>query len=181
MRSTRTLVFIDGENVVFRYQSLVAAGRLPQHQVVHTPDVFVWNPTVFRNELWDLVRVTYYTSLVGDDPAQQAMADEIQQHYHSTRERGCYLHAAVFKKLKQSNKTRSVDINITIDALRHCYGNHADVFCFVTGDVDFLPLIRAVMQEGKEVVLYSFERDLNPALRSAPDRFVPLEKAFFKP
>jgi hypothetical protein len=31
-------IFVDDENLVFRYQAMVSEGKQPHHQVIHEPD-----------------------------------------------------------------------------------------------------------------------------------------------
>ena len=68
MSIPRSILFLDGENLVMRYQDMVASGRKPDARVVHIPDVFVWHPNVIRwHDLRKVLRVACYTSVVGDD------------------------------------------------------------------------------------------------------------------
>jgi uncharacterized LabA/DUF88 family protein len=176
----RTLFFADGENLVFRYQAMVAAGRVPLSGNSHVPDILIWRHDLFRAEPWQTLRATYYTSVVGDEALVTQTRRHLQNIYFSS-DGPVMLHAAVFKKERKSLKSRAVDVNITIDALHHCYGGHADRFCFATGDADFLPLIQTLMREGKEVFVCAFSDGLAPALQLAPDRFVSLDDSFFAP
>ena len=63
----RVLAFVDGENLVCRYQAMLDAGRIGRSDVTHIQDSFVWSPRVTRWSDMDLLRVQYYTSVVGDD------------------------------------------------------------------------------------------------------------------
>ena len=43
MQTPHAILLVDGENLVFRYQEMVAAGREPKPDVVHIKDVLVWH------------------------------------------------------------------------------------------------------------------------------------------
>ena len=62
----KVVAFVDGENLVLRYQDMLKVGHTPKETVVHEPDSFVWSPDVTLWTDMDLVRVIYYTSVVGD-------------------------------------------------------------------------------------------------------------------
>ena len=61
----------------------------------------------------------------------------------------------------------SVDIHLCIDAMRTLYTQtHIDKFVLVTGDRDFIPLVNAIRQHGKEVP------GREPVPRRAPHRWL---------
>jgi hypothetical protein len=60
------LGFADGENLVFRYQAMVAEGAVPKPDVIHVPDLLVWHPEISESYLCDIVRISYYQTVAGD-------------------------------------------------------------------------------------------------------------------
>ena len=74
MNQGKRAIFVDGENLVFRYQEMCTAGRTPKAGIIHIPDVFVWHSGITQSGDIDLLRVGYYTSAVGDD----AKLDELR-------------------------------------------------------------------------------------------------------
>lgn len=38
---SRAMIFVDGENLTYRYQAMVAAGRKPKGSTTHEVDTFV--------------------------------------------------------------------------------------------------------------------------------------------
>ena len=48
----------------------------------------------------------------------------------------------VFKKPKQSQKTRNVDIQIVIDVMRCAHSDQFEQIYILSGDGDYLPLVR---------------------------------------
>jgi uncharacterized LabA/DUF88 family protein len=183
--SDRTFVAVDGENLVIRYQDSLASGAKARDDTVHFPDVFLWRESLLQFGNFDIVRVSYYTSMTGDDDALNSMRLRISsQIYRSARPRGqgdcrgCLV-PQVFKKSRQSQKTRSVDIHLAIDVLRHAFNDTYDTLVLISGDGDYLPLIQEVMRQGKQVVVAAIENGLNPALRYSADRFESLDYRFF--
>jgi hypothetical protein len=66
-RIPRTIIFADGENLVFRYQELLASGKKPKKGVSHIVDEFVWSDEITKQVCYDITRVSFYTSATGDD------------------------------------------------------------------------------------------------------------------
>lgn len=87
----------------------------------------------------------------------------------------------VFKKPAQCNKTKIVDISLTIDALRHAYHDHIDELYLFSGDADYVPLVKEVMRQGKRVVVAALSDGLSPHLRRCGDKFIDLDLWCFPP
>lgn len=175
----RTMCFIDGENLVFRYQDMVKAGRKPNSSVIHIPDVFAWHIHL-RSDDKGVIRVNYYTSAVGTDEKIDKLRDEIGKHVVTPAGHGRRICAHVFKKRKSSNKAKLVDISLTIDALRQVYGDHVDTLFLFSGDADFVPLVKEIMRNGKQVVIGALSSGLSPEMRRIGDQFVDLDDWFFE-
>ena len=76
----RIMYFVDGENLVIRFQKMKEEGRRPLNGIKHNANVYVWHPDIVQNIRGDIRRITYYTSAVGDTDAIQAVKEEIQQN-----------------------------------------------------------------------------------------------------
>ncbi len=77
------MFFIDGENLVFRYQEMLGKGREPLRGIKHEQDVYVWHKDIIKNEPRNILRVTYYTSAVGDKDRIRSFNEEIKKiEYH---------------------------------------------------------------------------------------------------
>ena len=75
----RMMVFIDGENLVFRYQDMLKDGKNSRSDIVHEPDVFVWHSSMTQQaDRHYVLRATYYTYAVGDDPRLNEIRDRIK-------------------------------------------------------------------------------------------------------
>ena len=83
--------------------------------------------------------------------------------------------ARVFKKGKQEQKAKGVDIALTKDMLGHAFLGNYEVAVLIAGDGDYVPLVEEVKRLGKRVYLLFFQEEgLNPALRLASDEFLDL-------
>ncbi len=71
------------------------------------------------------------------------------------------------------------DLEMALDAL--ATGEHVDVIVLVTGDGDFVPLVRQLRLKGVRVEIYGFPRSTAPDLRQAADRFVPITRKLLRP
>ena len=184
MLTPRSILFVDGENLVFRYQDMVASGRTPAQKVIHIPDVFVWHPDVLSwHGLGSVFRVAYYTSVVGDDQRVSDMSKAIAANtFSSPTDLGGtngQLVPVVFKKPARSQKSRNVDIQIVIDVMRYAFTDEVDRVYIASGDGDYIPLLTEVMPRGKQVEVLAFSSGLNDRLPYSVDRFELLDTPFF--
>ena len=183
----RSILFVDGENLTFRFQDMVAAGRTPREDTVHVADTFVWNSNVTRSQfdaLENVIRVHYYTSAIGDHDKIDSIQHQLSQQTFVSPSTTGFHHGQVvplvYKKVAQSKKTRNVDIQIVIDIMRYAFTDAIDRVYLASGDGDYAPLIHEVMRRGKQVELLAFSSGLNPALRPLVDRVHLLDDNFFK-
>lgn len=182
----RTILFIDGENLVFRYQDEIKAGRIPADGVVHEPDCFVWHPGITSVSQFGLARVCYYTTVVGSNERVEEIKQKLAAIiFHAVPIGGGQLTGQivplVFKKLQQSNKTRVIDIHLIIDVLRFAHSNAVELIYLASGDQPYLPLIQEVMRQGKQVYVGALSSGLAKPLTYGCDEFFNLDKFFFKP
>jgi uncharacterized LabA/DUF88 family protein len=183
-----TMMFADGENLVFRYQEMLAAGRVPRPSTIHIPDCFVWNEGVFGRFVWSIKRLSYYTSVVGDDLLVTSIREKIgrmrwqccEDRTRTTeRHRSGQIIPVVRKKSGKSRKESICDIAIAVDVLRACYRDHADSIWIFSGDGDFIKLIEEAAHAGKKVNVSAFSSGLSSELKYAVDNFYLLDDVFF--
>lgn len=178
------MIFIDGENLLNRFETMYAEEGSRMNTSVHyAKGRFVWHPDLAEKFKTCLVRITYYTAFSGDTPAIEQLESEIARIRYIKREsevkRDASLVPAVFKKERKSSKTKSVDINLTTDLLRSAYNDSLDRAVLISGDGDYLPVVKDVMRQGKEVWVAALSSGLNRALPSAADHFLNLDQMFF--
>lgn len=181
MDIVRAMIFADGENLTYRFQAMVAAGRTPKAHIQHEADTFVWIPEIVTCSSWLLARVSYYTSVVGDDVKLQQLAERLAAIRYDYRVGFGFLNPHIFKKQKRGAKTKSVDINLVTDLLRHTYNRSIDEVLVLTGDGDYLPTMHEVMRQGVRVSVGAFSSGLDIRLRTQTDEFIDLDQMCFEP
>ena len=146
----------------------------------------MWPPKITRNvnfQLRKVVRVFYYTSVVGDEQQVGEVKRKLSQiQFETIGDDGGMsgqIVPIVFKKPSKSQKTRNVDIQIVIDIMRFAFTDEIDRVYLASGDGDYLPLIEEVMRRGKQVELLAFSSGLNHALPYSVDSFFELDSVFF--
>ncbi|MFC4636439.1 hypothetical protein ACFO3O_21205 [Dokdonia ponticola] len=109
----RIMGFVDGENLVFNYQSLKKEKTTIKTNVEHHEDVFVWNPYTINCNNSEVLRVTLYTYAVGSESLLTNINKKIKDLWfikHHMSELPDNLSPCVFKKEKKGKKTKGVDI-----------------------------------------------------------------------
>lgn len=177
------MVFIDGENFLLRFQNSLKAQANPKNSIIHTMDRLLWSPSICEIARGAVIRANYYTAYTGDEPALNELRADLKKLTYSSQIGGFnqngYVHPKVFKKEAKQAKTKSVDVNLTIDVLRAAYTDAIDKVIIVSGDGDYIPLYEEVMRLGKRVFVAAFKNGLNPLVPNAVDQFFPLDSWFF--
>lgn len=182
--NSKLLILADGENMVFRYQQMAKDGRRKGDGVREIADVFVWHDAIISlfSASNVITRVIYYTSAVGDDDKISALEKDISKTTVQRPQQGpIQIHPRVFKKGGRSDKSKIVDMSICIDGLRHSYHRDADAILLLSGDGDYIPLIKEIMRTGTQVFVGAFSSGLNTKIPSMVDRFIDLDTTFFWP
>ena len=182
----KTLIFVDGENLIRRYEEMVKGGRIPRPDNVYIKGSFVWNQRVLDDQLWDVKRLSYYTHAVGDDNTVQSVRQKISATvFRCTTDPKNQLSFSgqiipfVRKKLSKAKKESICDISIAVDVMRACYRDHAEAIWLFSGDGDFVQLVEEAVHAGKRVYQSAFSSGLNDELRYVVDEFILLDNFFF--
>ena len=182
----KTLYLVDGENLLLRFEESIKSGQIQAKGLIYSAGRYVWHPKITQQFLHDILRVSYYTTMVGDDSAINALTNDLHailcrytefvERPNNSRQ---LIVPHVFKKEGRSTKTKSVDINITIDALRHANNRSVNSITLITGDGDYVPLVQELQRNGVNVTVMAFSNGLSEKLRQAPDDFLNLDEIFF--
>jgi hypothetical protein len=105
--SHNMMVFVDGENLVMRFQDMVNKGSSIKPDVVHVQDAFVWCPRVIKEPLHNIVRATYYTYAIGDDVSLSDLSDKIKQNSFTYREENLVEAVSYFQRFIRSTRKQS--------------------------------------------------------------------------
>lgn len=180
----RMMIFVDGENLVFRYQAMISKGWLPRgDDVTHIPDVLIWQPSfAFGIGLDEVLRATYYTYAVGDETKLRSIREVIKNLTFRTHDNSRLpnnLTPQIFKKENKAAKAKGVDIQLTVDILNHVHRNNVDTVMLLSGDGDYLPVVEEVLRCGKQCYVSAFSDGLNPKLAEFADKFQCLDSLMF--
>jgi len=185
----RMMVFIDGENLVFRYESMIKDDAEPSTLIDYEPKTFVWRANSIKPELNTILRANYYTYVTGDDNKVNEIKTKIknlnfhnystQYHNISVKQLPNNLTPVVFKKTK-GEKAKGVDIQMSVDILTHVFRNNIDIVYLVSGDGDYLPVLQEAVRMGKQVYVAAFSSGLNESLVTIADKFRLLDPIYFK-
>lgn len=183
----RTLVLVDGENITRRYEETLKANPSVQRiskRVHHERGAFVWARNILTDPRYgDVIRVSYFTTVQGNDESIAALEAKLSEVPFIAGRPGFpsagRLVPHVFKREKGTHKNKSVDINLTIEALRHAYNRSVDQVVILSGDGDYVPLIKEIMRQGVKVYVGAFQSGLSPQLKTAADAFIDLDDFFF--
>ena len=180
-------MFIDGENLVCHYQSMLQKGFVPQPGIYHQPDVYVWHQNVTVPRGHEIIRAYYYTSIVADDVKVNQAIDDLKEFEVRVDRQdlaGLYrththkLYPEVFKKPKKSNKAKVVDIQMTVDILTHVYQDNLDTVCLFSGDGDYKAVIAEVIRRGKQIYIGALSDGFSPTLKQLADVVIDLDSMF---
>jgi uncharacterized LabA/DUF88 family protein len=196
---SRLMAFVDGENLTARFEDMLRTGREERKSshayktigaVAYQQARFVWSQSTvngFQNSE-ALQRVHYYTTFSGGNEELEAIHEQISslrafQFVDGAIDRpsnAITLISRVFHKTARKTKTKSVDINLCVDVLEYVRQDALDSVFLVTGDVDYLPLIEAVMKAGKTVYVAALSAGLSRRLKYCADKFIPLDDLYFE-
>jgi uncharacterized LabA/DUF88 family protein len=178
----RMMAFIDGENMVLRFQDMEKAGFLKRDGLFHVPDTCVWSTEAIQLEgQTEIYRAVYYTYFIGDDGGVEDFNSKIKQlnFPKGTSALPNNLKPHVRKKNK-GTRGKGVDIKLTVDVLSSVYNNTLDIVYLISGDGDFLPIIKEAQRHGKLVYLAAFSSGLNSKLLNYVDKYYCLDDVFFQ-
>ena len=174
----RVELFIDGENLMTRFEAMLARGYRPRSMVDYDPGVYVasWGMVLIGGNA--PVRSNYYTATIGSEDRLEEIRRTISSRRYDGNGTGhplATLRPKVFKKERRSQKTKSVDINLTTDVLRCAHSGHVDRIVVISGDGDYIPVYEEVMRLGRRVTVGALSDGLNPLIRPRVDAFVELD------
>jgi uncharacterized LabA/DUF88 family protein len=180
----RWMLFVDGENLTFRAQELAGAMSLTFNEgAYYERDSFIWLPDVKATNAviysgvqpriqLDAVRAHYYCTVKGDDARIELVREKLWS---------LGFHPEVFKKTRQDQKAKGVDIALCRDMLTHAFFNNYEVAVLVSGDGDYIPLVEELKHLGKVVCLAFFSNSgLNRRLKIKSDMFADIGSSFFQ-
>ncbi|TFG18844.1 MAG: NYN domain-containing protein [Promethearchaeota archaeon] len=94
------------------------------------------------------------------------ISPEKKKWYADLHSKSGYIIKASFDKIALNDAIeKKVDIQIAIDMVSHSYENAYDTALLVSGDGDFVPVVKKVRELGKSVEVWAFRYSLANALK----------------
>lgn len=168
---SRVMVFVDGENLAIRYKAELG-NSAPADHVVYEPDTYVWSPYISRiRGPQNYIRRYYYTCTTGDKLKIESTEDALQESGIDA--------PRIFHKVR-NKRSKRVDITLATEMLTHAHRKNYDIAVLVAGDEDYVPLVEAVQNEGRQVVLWALKNGLSTSLRKTCDHYWDIGEALFR-
>lgn len=157
MANDRVAMFIDFENLVYGVENNDAVRN-------EEPDLDV-----------DIQRLVRFVRDEGRLVLARAYADwsraSVRQHQRELYVQGIET-VHVFGRRHGNEVKNSVDVALAVDAVRSLYERQFDTFVLISGDRDFLPLLRVVREHGHRIIGVSVRESASKDLPNLCDRFV---------
>jgi len=157
MAHDRVAMFIDFENLAYGVEN---NGNVRHDE----PDLDV-----------DIQRIVRFVRDEGRLVLARAYADwrnaSVRQHQPELYVQGIET-VHVLGRRHGSEIKNSVDVALAVDAVRSLYERQFDTFVLISGDRDFLPLLRVVREHGHRIIGVSVRESASKDLPNLCDRFV---------
>ncbi|PRP97533.1 NYN domain protein [Enhygromyxa salina] len=158
MPSERVAMFIDFENLVYGVENTDAGVDPRDHEFAV-----------------DIQRIVRFVRDEGRLVLARAYADwrsaSVRQHQRDLYVQGIETIHVLGRRHGNEIKN-SVDVALAVDAVRSLYEREYDTFVLVSGDRDFLPLLRVVREHGHRIIGVSVRESASRDLPNLCDRFV---------
>ena len=157
-------VYVDGQYV---REELRQADR-PDEFDPRKPATFVQNVNVAGANLV-VSRIFYYDAVDEGAPPDQVKR---QRWYlaHLQQMQDTHVVEGRVRKGKRKSEQKGVDVQLAVDALQAANRGAVGAIALVSGDADFVPLVRAIRDVVPHVIVIAFKESLSEELRAAADR-----------
>ncbi|MFX0069707.1 MAG: NYN domain-containing protein [Candidatus Hermodarchaeota archaeon] len=99
------------------------------------------------------------------------ISPEKKKWYEDLSKKSDYVIKASFdKRTDQEAFEKKIDIQIAIDMISLAYENAYDIVVLVSGDGDFIPVVKKLKELGKKVEVWAFRYSLANALKEELDQ-----------
>ena len=169
----RISVYIDGANFVYGLKSIN-----PKYSDYHFDFEEFINKIIGKDELIDII---YYNSSLKQDINPRRFRE--QQKLLARLRKISKCKVVLCKRQKRFNKDneeyyiiKGDDIHLALDMLNDSWGSKYDKAVLISGDGDFIPLLKYVKAKNKEVEIISFEEIASRGLINEANSFILINK-----
>lgn len=169
----RIMIFLDAEYVVQKMKD-IKAGKSAGRKNINWQNIINWITGGRR-----LIRCYYYSAEFSKSENEKTYQD--QQDYLTKLKLSIpnfEIKLGRLVKVNQGWVQKGLDVKIALDMFAKAVLGHYDTAVLVSGDSDFIDVIREVKERyGKHVELYTFDRSVHQAMQLAPDKHVVINNA----
>jgi len=167
------MIFIDGGYLREGFK------RIYKHERINFPGLF----SLLKNLAFEgirhpeVIRAYYYDAIVA--PEEDLEKYKEQKEYYSEIEKyGVYdVKLARLKKTEKGAKQKGADVKLSVDMITKAFMDHYDIAILLSGDDDFLDLVKTVKDLTDKRVYGAFYPDhISDDLRKSFDKKGPLTK-----
>ena len=171
-KEERIMVFIDGSNVYHIVKAL-----LPEKKQFDFNFEKMLNYIIGKRKL---VRFYYYNAPLDRKKNEESYMKQ-QRFFDRIRKiQKCKFILCRMQKRKINGKiiyeVKEDDIRLAVDMVKLAYNDAYDTAILISSDGDFVPVIQAVKEIGKNVENIGFENRVSYHLQQEADKFVKLKK-----
>ena len=163
-------VFVDGQYV----RAELRQGDRPDEFDPWKPAALVQNINIAGANLV-VSRIFYY-----DAVDEGAAPDQVErQRWYLARlqqMQDTHVVEGLVRKGKRKSEQKGVDVQLAVDALQAANRGAVGAIALMSGDADFVPLVRAIRDVGPHVIVIAFKESLSNELRAAADRAIILDE-----
>lgn len=194
IKKERVAIFIDGSNFYHglkacisntkvdfsKFSQLLCGGReLVRAYYYNAPVNQQAFPDIYKDFFGSLKTVPYFVLKLGRLEKRTIKVDK-EALIKTFGEDTAKLILEKWGEVITTYVEKGVDIDLATDMLRLAYNNAYDTAIIVTADGDFVSAVKGVKDMGKHVENANFSDGKGYHIRTACDRFIPLDKNFLK-